>query len=156
MFVIRFALRVIGTLFYVLFRRLFRGRLRPRWTWRHETLVRVIRRTLDGLDRYPIEALPRLRPHLRPPRKALPAGGGVRFERDYLGDLPVGWFHTLARDPEGSDGSVIPPTGPVILYLHGGAYILCSFEDSHFSLIVRLTRAARMLHMRSVQVRSAR
>jgi len=118
-------------------RRLRRGRRRPGWRWRVEMLVAVQRAVLRRLalrDPALAQALTQ-RPALPLSRLAREASVTAVRERDVRGE----WVEPREGAPQGA---------PVVLYLHGGAYVFGS-AAGHRELTARLARAsgARVLSL---------
>jgi monoterpene epsilon-lactone hydrolase len=113
---------------WVALRRVFRGPLRPGWTWRQETFIGYMRWVFGRLAR----------------------GGIVRMQRAIDG-LSAPARRLLTRvttskvDLAGRSGEWITPKEgqhrAVLYYLHGGGYVICSVE-THRHLIARLALAA--------------
>ena len=126
----------IGTLivFFVLgvvvaARRLIRGRRRPGWSWREETLFELMRWVTRRAGRRGVERLQADLARIRVPVRG--ALRHVRRERVEAGGVPAVWF-----TPATQEAPAAAPL-PVVLYLHGGGYVCCSTE-THAFLMARL------------------
>lgn len=108
-------------------RRLLRGPRRPSWSVEYEAATVLMRMQGPILSRAP---LPFFRKHVER-LLAVPPPPGFRFEKVTLGGVPAEWFR---HDGEQSDD--------VLLYLHGGGYVVGSI-DTHRDLICQLAVAAR-------------
>ncbi len=124
------ALVFLGTGLLVALRRLFRGRLRPRWSWRHETLFALLRSLTRRTARRGPLALQAQLARVRAP-------GSPRRRRVSLERLAPGGVPAVCHTPREAD----PAELPLILYLHGGGYVCCSLE-THQDLMIRLALAA--------------
>ena len=113
----------------VALRRLVRGRRRPSWTWMYETIVELIGRL---------------------GRRLIAMGvGEMRSRMERAARIKLRGLRKVRSEPvdvNGVAGEWIVPAGtaplPVILYLHGGGYVLCSI-NTHRPLIAGLTLAAQ-------------
>jgi len=109
-------------------RRRMRGPLRPSWSPETEAHSRLLHHYSRRSHWLPLDwqrkALASMVP-VKPPR-------GVGFERFDIGGIEAAWL-----TPDGADED------RVLLYLHGGGYLLGSI-DSHRHAVSRFARAARM------------
>ena len=106
-------------------RRALRGPLRPRWSLRLELAAEAQRAVWALLPRLGVVAWREASERFR-----LGAPGVPRRDVE-LGGVPAAWFE--------------PPdaTGPVILFLHGGGFVLGSTKHTHAGLIGALAKTSR-------------
>ena len=129
-----------GLFFWTIALRLMGRRLYPTWSIFQEAVVRQMRFSfgrLAGLH------------ELGPTRRlmdALGAMGRIRRDKVRVAQLGAGeprgeWLTPTELEP-GAGG------GPVLLYLHGGGYVMCS-PDTHRMLVARVARVtgARVLNL---------
>ncbi len=117
----------------VMARRTRLGPRRPSWSFQFETLVEGLRLSRRRNERLPIEEQRRAWDSLALPSAARDA---VRFTPTHAFAVPCTWCHAPAR----AEG------GPVVLFLHGGAYnfgSLATYGD--FVARVALASGARVL-----------
>jgi monoterpene epsilon-lactone hydrolase len=93
------------------------GRARPRWTWTHQLIATCMKREFARLKPLPWSVQRRTWRAI-----ALPAFAvrGARFERTSVAGMDADWI-TPHGTPAGDN--------PVILYLHGGAYLFGSIDE---------------------------
>jgi epsilon-lactone hydrolase len=109
-------------------RRLLRGRRRPSWSWRQETLFELMRRQTARWGRHGVVELQRRTARMGVPERLLRRR--VTVEAVDAGGVPAEWI-TPRVD-----------VGPrVVLYLHGGGYVCCS-PRTHRELTARIAIAA--------------
>jgi acetyl esterase/lipase len=116
-------------LFGVALRRLVRGPLRPTWSCHQETTIRFIRWMGQRLARRGIPAMKERIDRLPSPLGSLRSR--VELEPIDVAGVPGQWILPRA----------IAEGAPVLYYLHGGGYVLCSV-DTHRHLIARLALRA--------------
>ncbi len=106
----------------------WRGKHHPAWGLRTRALIRTLRRGARALasDRCPTET----RRTLGRLGRFAPTRPGVHRRKRRLGGRPATWFV-----PRGASDN-----GPVIFYLHGGGYSLCS-PRTHRTLVSDLVLA---------------
>jgi acetyl esterase/lipase len=126
-----FLLAVLYLLFLVgvALRRLVSGPLRPAWSCRQETMVRFIRWLGRRSARAGIPAMKERIDRLPSPMGSLRSR--VELEPVEVAGVPGQWILPRA----------IAEGAPVLYYLHGGGYVLCSV-DTHRRLIARLALRA--------------
>jgi epsilon-lactone hydrolase len=123
-----FVLTALVTIVLVFLRRLLKGPLHPGWTYRYEVLAEVLRKTNDRGLSLPVTEMRRGLVASRIHASVYPA---IRHEKGTLAGrpteifTPVGWTES----------------GPTILYLHGGGYIVCS-PATHRDLVSRIAVAS--------------
>jgi epsilon-lactone hydrolase len=105
-------------------RRLFRGRKRPSWSWRQETLFELLRWQTARWGRRGVVDLQRRLAGVAVPGRLLRRR--VTVEGVDAGGVPAEWIA-----PRGAAA----PT--VVLYLHGGGYVCCS-PRTHRELVARI------------------
>ncbi|MFT3927418.1 MAG: alpha/beta hydrolase [Myxococcales bacterium] len=119
---------VIPTFWVVLFRRLFRGRRHPLWSFRKELVAEIARNTtLRLLDVEPNV----LRRSLMTAPIPLHLRFSVRHQRTSHGQSYAEIFTPRRWTPD----------GPTLLYFHGGGYIAGS-PATHRDLLTRIARAS--------------
>lgn len=128
----RLARAALAATVEAVWRRALRGPLRPSWSFRFEVAV-------GGLRRYARWATAQPLPVLREAWEAVatPALPGVVREIAPLEGVRAEWFV-----PPAVRRAQAPDEGPVVLYLHGGAYVWGSIA-SYAELLSRLAIAAR-------------
>lgn len=109
----------------VVVRRLLFGPLQPTWSWRFELALEVMRSLPPAND------LALMRKNTS--RAFVAAPEYTRSHKLSVEGVPAEWI---------DGGTVTAAEPPVILYLHGGAYVLCSIA-SHRGLIARISRSTR-------------
>ena len=112
----------------VMRRRMAEGPLLPGWSWRFELCAALARDEFAGLWRLDV---PARRAHVEATPIFSRALARVVSEPIDLGGVPGRSFVPRAD-----------VSGAVVLYLHGGAYEICSVH-THRELIARITRAAK-------------
>lgn len=110
-------------------RRLFRGRRRPSWSWKYESFIDILRASL-----------------------ATPMAGREQRTHELMDQfgmrqLRPGLANYVPQDIDGVPGLWVEPlqqTNPgMILYLHGGGYVIGSF-DSHRPIMTELSHRTNM------------
>ena len=118
----------LPTFFVVLFRRLFKGRRHPLWSFRKELVAEIARNTTVRLLNTPPNVLRALlMPAPIPPWLRL----WIRHERATHGSNYAEFFTPRNWTPE----------APTLLYFHGGGYIAGS-PATHRELLARIARAS--------------
>ena len=129
---VRLVAGVLGVVFVVSLRRLFKGRKHPAWSWRMEWLAEAVRHLMSraGLDSIAAR-------RGSGGQQGQQAGaerelrGGIRWRRSEIAGLrceihtPPGWNEQQAT----------------VLYLHGGGYVTCS-PATHRDLVSRIAKAS--------------
>lgn len=112
---------------FVAARRLIQGPRRPSWSWGYETAVEAFRRrAASGRSGDIAAARCRFEALVRPT-------GLVRrskVEKVDAGGVPAEWVSPPGAEPE-----------RILLYLHGGAYCVCSL-NTHRDLVARIAQAS--------------
>jgi epsilon-lactone hydrolase len=117
-------------LWQTLMARARRGPLRPTWGLGFEWIVTFLRLDFAETAAWPY---PKLRAELDARRYPSAARKRVSVRDEPLGGRPARWF----TPPE-------PRLEGVLLYFHGGSYILGSAKTTHEDIIARLAVAARV------------
>lgn len=118
----------LWSLVVVTVRRPLRGPLHPSWSWRVELLARVAK---WGALRAAAAKAKHVRAALRPAPVPSPIAARVTIESMSLGSLSA----------ESITPSNWTSSDPVILYFHGGGYVICS-PATHRDLLARIALAS--------------
>ncbi len=108
-------------------RRRVRGPLRPSWDETYETLALVLHQYSKRSVHLPVSVQRRIAAGFF---SKSPVVKQTKLQREQLGGVPASWLRRSNTDPS-----------RVLLYLHGGGYVIGSV-DTHLDLLARLCRGS--------------